>query len=139
MCRYANAYKEHWACFTCRKGFKQRAWADIPKNDRTESRYVKCPNCGKLMRNLGLDFKAPSQKDREQWQKVELLWRNGIIFSSCGCNGPGPRPQRLREVEPFLAEMQAKALRDQRARQNAERAELLKQKRRQNEKNALSE
>ena len=52
---------------------------------------------------MGLDFKVPKRSDDKQWKKVEILYRNGIHFGSCGCNGPGYRPKRLGEVERFLA------------------------------------
>ncbi|MEO7719593.1 MAG: hypothetical protein ABIY70_25600 [Capsulimonas sp.] len=56
------------------------------------------------MTNMGKDFKAPRQTDAKQWQKVEQLYINGYIFSSCGCGGSGPRPATLAGVKPFLAE-----------------------------------
>jgi hypothetical protein len=51
---------------------------------------------------MGLDFKAPKRKDKEQWKVVEILYEHGITFYSCGCGGPGYRPTRLREVPAFL-------------------------------------
>lgn len=89
MCRY-GMYKSHLACFKCRKMF------------RRYSGNLVCPECGGQMRSLGLDFKAPKQKEVEQWVKVELLAQNGITFHSCGCSGPCYRPGRLREVPVFL-------------------------------------
>ena len=52
---------------------------------------------------MGLDFRAPKHSDIKQWKKAEILYRNGITFHSCGCDGPGYRPKRLDEVERFLA------------------------------------
>lgn len=68
---------------------------------------VLCPQCRQPMTNMGWDFKVPKQKDIEQWKKVEVLARNGVIFHSyCWWSeshkGPGPRPARLRDVEEFL-------------------------------------
>lgn len=54
------------------------------------------------MKNMGLDFKAPKQREAKQWLKVEILLKHGIAYQSCGCGGPGPRPRRLREVASFL-------------------------------------
>ena len=56
------------------------------------------------MHDMGLDFKAPRQDDVKQWTKVEILFRHGFTFHSCGCCGPGLRPAELREVEAFLAD-----------------------------------
>ena len=57
------------------------------------------------MTNMGVDFKVPRQGDREQWKKVELLARSGVIFHwrfNAPHEGPGARPARLRDVEAFL-------------------------------------
>ncbi|WP_301002368.1 hypothetical protein [Capsulimonas corticalis] len=70
----------------------------------TKSRDFRCPQCKTPMANMGKDFKAPRQADVKQWQKVEQLYNNGYIFSSCGCGGSGDRPATLQEVQPFLAE-----------------------------------
>jgi hypothetical protein len=54
------------------------------------------------MVDLGLDFKAPKQSDVRQWKKVQRLHEHGFSFHSCGCCGPGLRPQELRDVDAFL-------------------------------------
>jgi hypothetical protein len=54
------------------------------------------------MASMGLDFKAPKKTDKKQWQKVELLYKHGFTYHSCGCCGPGLRPAELRDVEGFL-------------------------------------
>ena len=51
---------------------------------------------------MGLDFKAPKQKECQQWEKVRILYANGVAYHSCGCDGPGYRPARLRDVPAFL-------------------------------------
>ena len=106
MCRYAqHIYKHHYACFSCRKMFRQPERSEMARPvPRDETRVVPCPQCDQPMTNMGWDFKAPRQSDIKQWQKVRELAANGIFFSSCGCNGPGPRPATLKEVKPFLAE-----------------------------------
>ena len=97
MCRYAMSgpYKQKWACFSCRKSYKSH-------HGEFDRDSAKCPQCQAPMNNMGLDFRAPRQTDKEQWRKVELLFRNGINFSSCGCSGPGFVPARLRDVPQFL-------------------------------------
>lgn len=60
MCRYATFYKEHYACFNCRKAFKKPALFDLPQQPCAgETRIVLCPQCRQQMVNLGRDFKAP--------------------------------------------------------------------------------
>ena len=106
MCRYAeHTYKEPFACFQCRKVFKQTSRWELPENVRPkagEERHVKCPQCSRLMANMGRDFKAPKQKDVDQWRKVEILFEHGFTFHSCGCCGPGYRPAELAEVYAFI-------------------------------------
>jgi hypothetical protein len=107
MCRYAESgpYKEKFACFECRKMFKQTSRWELRHQMRVDStgkRLAKCPECGNLMHNMGLDFHAPRQSDIKQWRKVAILHAHGIDFSSCGCGGPGERPATLRDVPAFL-------------------------------------
>jgi DNA-directed RNA polymerase subunit RPC12/RpoP len=131
MCRYAyHIYKHHYACFRCRKMFRKprRHELAVPiAEDAT--RIVPCPQCGVAMANMGMDFKAPRQTDVKQWRKAELLYAHGFNFSSCGCNGPGPRPAALREVPSFLVEQEAHKRETVRQARIAERAQTLSQKR----------
>lgn len=130
-------YKEKWGCFSCRKSFKQtsryRRLHFLPVAEDGE-RLVRCPQCGERMKDMGLDFKAPRQTDREQWKKVELLFANGYKFSSCGCNGPGPRPARPKEVAAFVEEQKWEAREQERIRQLWRRAAELNTKRKKKRK-----
>ncbi len=107
MCRYGQStYKEPFACFECRKVFKQVSRWELPESQRLivgEQREINCPQCSGLMADMGFDFKAPKMNDIKQWEKVRLLFQHGYNFYSCGCCGPGLRPDLLREVEGFLA------------------------------------
>jgi hypothetical protein len=92
----------------CRKMFRRPSSSEMARPlRRDEVRVAPCPQCGTPMKNMGLDFKAPKQLDIKQWQKVELLYKHGYAFHSCGCEGPGPRPATLREVDSFLAEQES--------------------------------
>ena|SRR5579862_4269749 len=106
MCRYAYSgpYKEHFACFQCRKTFKQTNRKELAQKMPTGpdgKRRVLCPECSRPMQNMGLDFHAPRQADLRQWRKIALLYAQGIAYHSCGC-GPGYRPSTLAEVSVFL-------------------------------------
>jgi len=103
MCRYAmyGPYKDIYACFTCRKVFKQISANELNKAENSDREY-KCPQCGAAMNDMGHDFKAPKQNDVKQWTKVEILYKHGFTYHSCGCGGPGYRPARLTEVEDFF-------------------------------------
>ena len=109
MCRYAvyGPYKEHYACFECRKAFKRKTDADLPDHvvrNRQEEQPVPCPDCNQPMNQMGLDFEAPRKSDTKQWAKVALLFKHGFTYHSCGCCGPGYRPATLREAESFIHE-----------------------------------
>lgn len=106
MCRYAmyGPYKEHFACFSCRKAFKQTSRFELPGEPRMgvrDPRIVLCPQCREPMRDMGLDFAAPARDDARQWKKVEILFDHGFTYHTCGC-GAGARPARLRDVAEFL-------------------------------------
>lgn len=97
-------YKPHYACLACRKAFRRRRRADIdsPGLLTSEDRPARCPQCGLLMANMGLDFKPPKQADAKAWEMVAKLWEVGLTFHSCGCSGPGYRPRERREYRAFL-------------------------------------
>ena len=101
MCRCAEygPYKRHFACFDCRKGFKRAASARM--QDAADD-PAPCPDCGRPMADMGLDFKPPKQTDVEHWEVVARLYRRGFAYHSCGCVGPGYRPTRRVDVPGFL-------------------------------------
>ncbi|WP_165231779.1 hypothetical protein [Aquisphaera insulae] len=103
-------YRDHFACFRCRKAFKYWQWEDSDESEwkmraRLEHvpREIVCPDCSRPMIDMGLDFKAPSKDDREAWQILEMLQHYGFAFHGCGCDAGGfVPPQRLREVPAWL-------------------------------------
>lgn len=90
----------HFACFNCRKEFKQRGssnWdPDVPK------RPFPCPECKRLMTRLGRYVKAPPQRATRQWLKVELLYHYGERFES-GYLGLGDRCRTLADTVTYLS------------------------------------
>jgi hypothetical protein len=54
------------------------------------------------MHDMGLDFRSPPSDAIEEWSVLEQLYVHGIRFHSCGCNGPGYRPRKQRDLEAFL-------------------------------------
>jgi len=134
MCRYGmyGPYKEKWACFECRKSFKQTSRSEVTHHMPVApdgSRFVPCPQCKRPMHNMGLDFKAPKQTDIEQWKKVVVLFKHGFAYHSCGCCGPGRRPARLKNVPAFLQESKHMVTEGQRQQRIRARAADLKAKR----------
>lgn len=107
MCRYANygPYKRHFACFSCRKGFKRTHESEWPEHLQPadgETVPAPCPECRRPMADMGWDFKPPRQRDVERWAVVEFLYRRGVAYHSCGCSGPGYRPARWADVHAFM-------------------------------------
>jgi len=113
MCRYGlHTYKEPFACFDCRKVFKQTSRCELTESQQPapgEKRIVLCPQCRQPMADMGHDFKAPKQSDVKQWEKVRILYAHGFRFASCGCGGPGYRPAELREVYAWIQANRPKA------------------------------
>ncbi len=96
-----DEHPQHFACFACRKAFKQRGSGRALLSNL---RPFPCPQCKELMAPLGRDFKAPPRRDRSQWLKVELLHAFGVIFEAPMDNpgGPGERPDKLNEAVDYL-------------------------------------
>ncbi len=107
MCRYAMmVYKGHYACFNCQKTFKRRHLKDVDR-DAEVSVEAKCPECGNLMANMGLDFKSPPKNDDKQWSHIRDLYTVGITFHSCGCSGPGYIPQDRKAIIDYLEKIRS--------------------------------
>jgi hypothetical protein len=70
--------KVHFACFTCRKTFKQLGSSNWDNN--VPVRPFPCPECKQPMACMGRYFKAPPQRRVKLWQQVERLYRSGERF-----------------------------------------------------------
>jgi hypothetical protein len=110
MCRYAwHNYRDHFACFDCRKAFKYWQWEPTDERNfrrrqelRRVPREIVCPECSRPMADMGLDFKAPPKDDERAWAIMRSLYEHGFTFDSCGC-GVGFRPPRtLQEVPEWV-------------------------------------
>ena len=112
MCRYAmTLYKPHYACFNCHKTFKRRLKKDI--KDGIESVYeAKCPQCGELMANMGLDFESPKMEDLKKWEHIKSLYSVGITFHSCGCSGPGYIPNSKEKLIEHFEQLKTSYLKN---------------------------
>ncbi len=110
MCRYGmTTYKPHYACFKCRKTFKRKLEKDIYDgfNNSKEQNPAKCPECGELMANMGLDFESPKKKDIKSWEHIATLYEVGITFHSCGSSGPGYIPSNSDELISHFSKIKA--------------------------------
>ena len=145
MCRYAwGHYKDHYACFDCRKCFKRpgtgtasRDWTDDRREvDAPTDQVVlgcwrldaakvtlACPHCGGVAIAMGLDFRAPVRGGIEAWEVVRRLRQAGVYFADCGCGSGLRMPTRWRDVPAFLAEREKLSDGERLARRFAARAE----------------
>lgn len=72
------------------------------RRDNKDLTEAKCPQCGDLMANMGLDFESPKKDNVKQWTHIKDLYSVGITFHSCGCTGPGYIPKdKDRLIEYF--------------------------------------
>src|SRR5690349_17361340 len=100
--------------------FRQPSRRDLPEYSRPpygKDPAITCPECGELMHDMGLNFKAPRQHDVRQWRKVEILHQHGFTWHDCGCGGGGPSVARLSEVKPFLEQRERVKQQQEQARQ----------------------
>ncbi len=70
--------------------------------EKYKSRKERCPECGNLMTDLGLDFKAPKKEKVKEWKMVRGLYRSGKTFYSCGCDGIGFIPKNEKDYKEYL-------------------------------------
>lgn len=64
----------------------------------------RCPQCGVPMIEMGLDFKAPPQRDVKAWRTLHGMYRVGDAIHTCGCNGPGWIPKSSAQYREYLEE-----------------------------------
>lgn len=101
MCRYGlKNYKPRYACFGCRKAFRRRHKREFAPAGA--ERPARCPDCGLLMADMGIDFRPPRKADVKSWTTAEALWEVGETFHSCGCSGPGYRPRDPAALDAFF-------------------------------------
>jgi len=67
-----------------------------------QNREEKCPECSKLMVNVGKDFKAPKKEKKKEWRILQGLYDSGVSFGSCGCNSIGYVPRTMRDYVAYL-------------------------------------
>ncbi|MFH6993337.1 hypothetical protein [Flavobacterium sp. FlaQc-48] len=66
---------------------------------------AKCPQCGDLMANMGLDFESPKKDDLKKWKHIKSLYSVGITFHSCGCSGPGYIPNSKEKLIEYFEDL----------------------------------
>ena len=67
-------YKEHFACFSCRKMHRLRPYRELPEFSRPANYFdysARCPDCNATMLNMSKEFKPPKQSQIKQWRQAE--------------------------------------------------------------------
>jgi hypothetical protein len=70
--------KVHFACFVCRKTFKQQGSSNWDSN--VPERPFPCPECKRPMARMGRYFKAPPRRATKAWAAIESSYRSGERF-----------------------------------------------------------
>jgi hypothetical protein len=89
-------YLSHFACFACRKSFKQD-----PLN---ESLAHACPECSGELRDMGRNFRPPRKSAKNAWEVARRLYEAGFRFFGSGSHSDPDLPTSLREVDQFIAD-----------------------------------
>ncbi len=69
-----GGYKEHFACFRCRKMHRKQAYRELSIYSRPatyDDYQANCPECGERMQNMGREFQPPKQGQLKQWRELE--------------------------------------------------------------------
>ena len=106
-----HKYKDHYACFECRKAFRVapfREWLPPEVHFGAVVPVVKCPDCARPMTSMGRNFKAPRRADVRLWRTIQLFQEAGIHYVPEAWRFCGP-PTSPDEVPAFI----------ERCRQNA--------------------
>ena len=75
-------YKDHFACFTCRKMVRKPSALDPTVKDPHPSCLFQCPECGNTLSSMGRAFRPPRQGAIRQWRKVEEQYRVAVRWPS---------------------------------------------------------
>ena len=62
----------HWACFDCRKSFAKES-SETPR---------KCPECARLMTDMGAYFEPPRKLSVKRWAVMKILANLGYRFNT---------------------------------------------------------
>ncbi len=99
--RQLNLVRHHQQQLAERESEFGRRLADL--EDDYGNAHRKCPECGELMIDMGMDFKTPRQSDSNSWRILQGMYRIGHAFQTCGCHGPGWIPSSSNDYRSYLA------------------------------------
>jgi hypothetical protein len=77
-------YKDHWACFECRKMVRKPFIFEsgVKHADERRLRTVMCPECKGPLRNMGKAFRPPLRSALHRRRKVERQYLFGVRWGN---------------------------------------------------------
>ncbi len=83
MTKGRKIYKQHFACFECRKVFKRTNKVELSEELRKrdqEGLIVYCPQCHGRLRDVGFAFKPPKQADAKAWEEYRTYLEKSFDY-----------------------------------------------------------
>lgn len=100
---YGCRFKQHYACFGCRKTFKAAGEFLLvkvltPRGLRFDRvpRKVPCPDCGAVMARMGRLFRAPKRAKVREWASLAARFDGPRQHLGAPFDEPWQRQDRLR-------------------------------------------
>jgi DNA-directed RNA polymerase subunit RPC12/RpoP len=100
---FGSRFKQHYACFDCRKAFKAGdefvpVKVLTPRGMRLDRvpRKVPCPDCGQIMARMGRLFRAPKRSKVKAWAALAARFGGPRRHLGAPFNEPWRREDRLR-------------------------------------------
>jgi hypothetical protein len=83
------------ACFTCRKVFKKPHDYRVPNTKGVPATRTvrKCPQCGGEMVYMGYKFRAPAERDKDEWRRLERALKEGRDYGIPTVRKQQPKPK----------------------------------------------
>ena len=78
---------QHWVCFECRKQFRKPLLGTevaVERGAVTPVPRHPCPECKRLMVDMGKYVRPPRRNNGRAWQQLRLLAQHGIRFTRAG-------------------------------------------------------
>ncbi len=109
MSAKGKIYKQHYACFECRKAFKKTNIQEVPKERLhidEAGQIVPCPQCGERMPEVGFDFEPPKKEDVKSWEEAKARIMGTLDYAIRNSNIVNVRNRKKRMK--FIAEYDKK-------------------------------
>ena len=117
---FGGRFKQHYACFDCRKAFKAsdefisiKVMTVRGLRYRQVPRKVICPDCGEVMARMGRLFRAPKRSKIREWAALAARYGGPRRHLDAPFNEPWQREARLRQEREAAAMSTIRRVRQQ--------------------------